>query len=68
MGTYKAAIVTERGQNVIAQALAENKPVMFTSAKTSSYAYPLGTNIVALTGLSDVVQSVIPSNSQVIMW
>lgn len=66
MGTYKAAIVTERGQNVIAQALAENKPVMFTSAKTSSYAYPLGTNIVALTGLSDVVQSVIPSNSQVI--
>lgn len=66
MGTYKAAVVTEGGQNIIAEALAENKSIMFTSAKTSSYIYPLGTNIVALTGLRDVVQSVIPSNPQVI--
>lgn len=66
MGAYKAAIVTEGGQNMIAQALAENKTIMFTSAKTSSYAYPLGTNIVALTGLQDIVQSVIPTNPKVI--
>ena len=66
MGAYKAAIVTEGGQNLIAQALADNKTLMFTSAKTSSYAYPSGTNIAALTGLRDIVQSVIPSRSQVL--
>ncbi len=66
MGVYKAAVVTEEGQNLIAQALADNKALMFTSAKTSSYAYPSGTNITALTGLQDVVQSVIPSKSQVL--
>ena len=66
MGAYKAAIVTEGGQNLIAQALVDNKTLMFTSAKTSSYAYPSGTNIAALTGLRDIVQSVIPSRSQVL--
>lgn len=66
MGVYKAAVVTEEGQNLIAQALADNKALMFTSAKTSSYAYPSGTNITVLTGLQDVVQSVIPSKSQVL--
>lgn len=66
MGAYKAAVVTEGGQNLIAQALADKKTVMFTSAKTSSYAYPSGTNIAALTGLRDIVQSVIPSRSQVL--
>lgn len=66
MGVYKAAIVTESGQNLIAQALANEKPLIFTSAKTSSYAYPVGTNVPALTGLQDVVQSVIPSDSKVL--
>jgi len=66
MGVYKAAVVTEGGQNLIAQALADSKVLMFISAKTSSYAYPSGTNITALTGLQDVVQSVIPSKSQVL--
>ena len=66
MGVYKAAIVTESGQNLIAQALANEKPLIFTSAKTSSYAYPVGTDVPALTGLQDVVQSAIPSDSKVL--
>ena len=35
MGVYRAAIVTESGQNLIAQALANETPLIFTSAKTS---------------------------------
>ena len=66
MGAYRAAVVTAGGENIIAQALADNMALEFTSAKTSSYAYPSGTNIAALTGLQDVEQSVIPSASQVI--
>lgn len=66
MGAYRAAVVTAGGENLIAQALADNMALEFTSAKTSSYAYPSGTNIAALTGLQDVEQSVIPSASQVI--
>lgn len=66
MGAYRAAVVTAGGENLIAQALADNIALEFTSAKTSSYAYPSGTNIAALTGLQDVEQSAIPSASQVI--
>ena len=66
MGVYRAAIVTENGQNLIAQALANEKPLIFTSAKTSSYSYPVGTGVPALTGLQDVVQSVLPFDSKVL--
>ena len=66
MGVYRAAIVTENGQNIIAQALANEKPLIFTSAKTSSYSYPVGTDVPALTGLQDVVQSVLPFDSKVL--
>lgn len=66
MGVYRAAIVTESGQNLIAQALANEKPLIFTNAKTSSYSYPMGTNVPALTGLQDVVQSVMPFDSKVL--
>ena len=66
MGVYRAAIVTESGQKLIAQALANETPLIFTSAKTSSYSYPVGTNIPALTGLQDVVQSVMPFDSKVL--
>lgn len=66
MGVYRAAIVTENGQNLIAQALANEKPLIFTSAKTSNYSYPVGTNVPALTGLQDVVQSVMPFDSKVL--
>ena len=66
MGVYRAAIVTESGQNLIAQALANETPLIFTSAKTSSYSYPVGTNVPALTGLQNVVQSVMPFDSKVL--
>ena len=66
MGVYRAAIVTENGQNLIAQALANEKPLIFTSAKTSSYSYPVGTDVPALTGLQDVVRSVLPFDSKVL--
>ena len=66
MEVYRAAIVTENGQNLIAQALANEKPLIFTSAKTSSYSYPVGTDVPALTGLQDVVQSVLPFDSKVL--
>lgn len=66
MGVYKAAVVTESGQSLIAQAFTNEKKLIFTSAKTSSYSYPAGTNISALTGLQDVVQSVIPSGTKTI--
>ena len=66
MGVYRAAIVTENGQNLIAQALANEKTLIFTSAKTSSYSYPVGTDVPALTGLQDVVQSVLPFDSKVL--
>ena len=66
MGVYKAAVVTAAGQNLIARAMADNKAILFTSMKTSSHAYPLETDITALTELLDVVQSVGPSSTQVI--
>lgn len=66
MGVYKAAVVTESGQSLIAQAFTNEKKLIFTSAKTSSHSYPVGTNISALTGLQDVVQSVIPSGTKTI--
>lgn len=66
MGVYKAAVVTEGGQSLIAQAFTSEKKFIFTSAKTSSHSYPAGTNISALTGLQDVVQSVIPSGTKTI--
>lgn len=64
MGAYKAAVVTAGGQNLIAQALADNKALEFTSAKTSSHIYPSGTNIAGLTELQDVEQSTVPFASQ----
>lgn len=65
MGSYKSAIVTSAGESLIAQVLAGNKAITFSSAKTSSYAYPAGTNIKALTGLQDVVQTVTPFSAEV---
>ncbi len=66
MGAYKAAIVTQGGQNLIAQALAGDKTLAFTSAKTSEHIYPVGTNITALTGLQDIMQSAQISSSKVL--
>ncbi len=66
MGVYKAAVVTESGQNLIAQAFTSEKKLIFTSAKTSSYSYPAGTNISALTDLQDVVHRALSSGTKTI--
>lgn len=65
MGAYKSAVITEAGQGLIAKALAEGESIQFVSAKTSSHAYPEGTNIAELTDLRDIMQSVSPFSAQV---
>lgn len=57
--------MTDAGQELIANALAGSGEVAFTSVKTSSYAYPDGTNISGLTDLQDIVQTVDPFSAQV---
>lgn len=61
MGKYKQAIITNGGQNLIAEAVSGGGTIMFTSVKTSSYSYPEGTNIAGLTDLQDIKQDVKPS-------
>ena len=61
MGQYKAAVITNAGNNIIAQAVAGQGTITFTAVKTSSYSYPDGTNISGLTDLQDIQQSVLPS-------
>lgn len=65
MGVYNSAILTTAGQTLIANALGGGGTVQFTSVQTSSYAYPAGTNIAALTSLQDVQQTVDPFSAQV---
>lgn len=57
--------MTDAGQELIANALAGLGAVVFTSIKTSSYAYPGGTNISGLTDLQDIIQTVEPFSAQV---
>lgn len=66
MGTYKSAVITAAGQNLVAESLTGGKAITFSNAKTSSYAYPDGTNLTELTDLQDIVQEVQPSMAQVI--
>ena len=57
MGVYKTAIITTAGQSLIAQALAGNSAVKFTSLKTSNYSYAASTNFETLTSLQGIKQS-----------
>lgn len=66
MGTYRSAIITAAGQNLVAESLTGGKAITFSSAKTSSYAYPGGTNLAELTDIRDIVQTEQPSMAQVI--
>lgn len=66
MGTYRSAIITAAGQNLVAESLTGGKAITFSNAKTSSYAYPEGTNLAELTDLQDIVQAEQPSMAQVI--
>lgn len=65
MGQYRASIITDSGQQLIADALSGGGTVTFTAIKTSSHVYPEGTNIAGLTDLQDIVQTISPSSVQV---
>ena len=65
MGQYRQSVVTDAGNALITQAIAGDGNIQFTEVKTSSYAYPQGTNIAALTDLQNIEQSVIPSSAQI---
>lgn len=56
MGTYNSAVITNSGQSMIAQAVA-GASLEFTTIKTSSYAYPAGTNLATLTTINGIKQS-----------
>lgn len=58
-------MVTNAGQELIASALSGAGTVEFVAVKTSSYAYPQGTNISGLTDLQDIVQTEMPFSAQV---
>lgn len=57
--------MTNSGQELIASALSGSGTVTFTSVKTSSYAYPQGTNISGLTDLQAIVQTEMPFSAEV---
>lgn len=66
MGKYFGAVVTAKGQEMFAQALAEKRTITFTAVKTSSYKIPDSVNLATLTKLQSIKQSVAPSYSQVV--
>lgn len=65
MGAYSSAVITNSGQNMITQAIANRQILNFSSVKISSYAYPEGTNIAGLTDLQDIKQSQQPSAAEI---
>ena len=65
MGQYRSAVITDAGQALLADAISGSGTVTFSAIKTSSYAYPQGTNIAGLTDLQDIVQTVTPFSVQV---
>lgn len=65
MGQYNSTIITNAGQSMIAQAIAEGQAITITRAKTSSYQYPSGTNFQELTDLQDIQQTVLPSSAEI---
>ena len=58
MGQYNAAVLTTAGQALIASAIAQETPLIFTKMRTSSTVIPAGTNLENLTSLSGTKQSV----------
>lgn len=65
MGQYNTAIVTQQGQQILAEAVGAQQVITFTSVKTSSHSYPSETDLTTLTGLQDIMQSVSPSSAAV---
>lgn len=66
MGQYAGTVVTNAGQSLFAQCLAEGATVQFTSIKTSSYAIPDSVDLETLTDLQSIKQTVAPSFTQVV--
>ena len=66
MGQYAGTVVTNAGQSLFAQCLAEGATVQFTSIKTSSYAIPDSVDLETLTDLQSIKQTVVPSFTQVV--
>lgn len=58
MGKYNGAIVTSAGQSLIANAVASNQKVIFTTLKASTHVYASTTDFEAMTSIADIVQSV----------
>ena len=62
MGVYNQAVITNAGQQLLTDAIAQNKAVTFSKFQTSSYQYASGTDLAALVSLNDVKQTVTPSS------
>ncbi len=58
MGQYNKAVLTTAGEKLIARALAGEIKLNITKAKTSSYAYPSGTDFKSLTDMKEIMQAV----------
>lgn len=58
MGKYNGAIVTSAGQSLIANAVASNQKIIFTTLKASTHVYASTTDFEAMTSIADIVQSV----------
>ena len=65
MGAYNSAVITNGGQSIVTQAVANKQVITFSSVKISSYAYPEGTNIAGLTDLQDIKQSKQPGAAEI---
>ncbi len=65
MGAYNSAVITNGGQSIVTQAVANKQVITFSSVKISSYAYPKGTNIAGLTDLQDIKQSKQPGAAEI---
>lgn len=57
MGQYNKAVLTTAGENLITRALAGEIKLNITKAKTSSYAYPSGTDLKSLTDMQGIKQT-----------
>lgn len=65
MGKYNGAVITTAGQNLIAQALSGGNTVTWTTMQASSYDYPPGADLEALTSLQGVESTVNITSAQV---
>lgn len=57
MATFNPSVITTQGLELLANSIA-GASVVFTNIKTSSYQYPAGTDLTALTDLQDIKQTV----------